>query len=162
MVWIQLTGKASQTLGSVPWVLKVPQPERAYSVKRNDRLLSTMMVIWSVLVSANPIAKDKVKRLTFEDLARLIDLISHLIHIRLTEVAVRCVADFHTPPSRQEIVRTAKSVAIQRGQKLSRRVAVEVWKTESVGRDVPAWAKPQEIGQRCDRVSRCGCQDTVD
>lgn len=42
---VKLTGKASQTLGSVPWFLNVPQPVRAYSVNKNDRLLSTMIVI---------------------------------------------------------------------------------------------------------------------
>lgn len=42
---VKLTGNASQTLGSVPWFLNVPQPVRAYSVNKNDRLLSTMIVI---------------------------------------------------------------------------------------------------------------------
>lgn len=42
-----LTGKASHAFGSVPWSLKVPQPVRAYSVNKNDRLLSIMIVIWS-------------------------------------------------------------------------------------------------------------------
>ena len=41
----KLTGKAFQTLGSVPWVVNVPHPVRAYSVNKNDRLLSTMIVI---------------------------------------------------------------------------------------------------------------------
>jgi hypothetical protein len=50
---VKLTGIASHTLGSVPWSLNVPQPERAYSVNKNDRLLSIMMVIWSVAISSD-------------------------------------------------------------------------------------------------------------
>ena len=72
-----------------------------------------MMVIWSVLVSANLTGKDKVVRLTFEDLARFIDLIPHLIHVCLAEVAVRRVADFHAAPSRQEVVGAPKPVPVQ-------------------------------------------------
>lgn len=49
---MKLTGSASHTLGSVPWSLNVPQSERAYSVNKNDRLLSIMMVIWSSIVSS--------------------------------------------------------------------------------------------------------------
>lgn len=41
----KLTGKTSHALGSVPCACRVPQPVRAYSVKRKVRLDSTIIVI---------------------------------------------------------------------------------------------------------------------
>lgn len=81
----------------MPWFLKVPHPVRAYSVNRNDRLLSIIIVIWSAMVSPVSIVMKGVQSsLTFEDPARLIHLVPHFIHIGFTEVPMRCMADFNT------------------------------------------------------------------
>lgn len=116
---MKLTGSASHTLGSVPWSLNVPQPERAYSVNKNDRLLSIMMVIWSVVISSDSLVYFEEKyQLTFENLARLIHLVPHLPHIGVVKVTVRSVANLDTASSGQEVVRPTESISIQTGQEL--------------------------------------------
>lgn len=65
-----------------------------------------------MLVNADSPIERKMERLTFENLARLIDLIPRLIHIRIAEVAMRRVADFNTAASRQKIVGATEPVPI--------------------------------------------------
>jgi hypothetical protein len=140
---VKLTGIASHTLGSVPWSLNVPQPKRAYSVNKNDRLLSIMMVIWSVAISSDSLVYFEEKyQLTFENLARLIHLVPHLPHIVVAKVTVRSVANLDTASSGQEVVRPTESISIQTGQELRGRVAVEVGQAEGVGCDIPPRSEP--------------------
>lgn len=64
--------------------------------------------------------------LTFKDLARLIDLIPHFVHICFIEIAMGGVTGLNTSATRQEIVGPSQTVAVQTCQELGGRIAVEI------------------------------------
>ena len=99
--------------------------------------------------------------LTLQNLPRLILLHAHLPHIIFAKVAMRRVTDLHAATAGEELIQSTQSVTVQRGQKFSGGVPVEVWQTKRVGCHVPSRSEPEEVGQRSIRVSRLGCQDTV-
>lgn len=75
---------------------------------------------------------------------------------------MRRMADLHRSSTRQKLVRTAQTAAIETSQKLGSRIAMEIWQAEGVGCDVPPGPEPEEIRQWSIGVSRFGCQHTVD
>lgn len=73
-----------------------------------------------------------------------------------------CVATFETAAAGLEVVASAEAFAIQAGQEFRGGVSVEVRQAEGVGRYIPSWTEPKEVGQGSVGVARLGGKDSVD
>lgn len=74
---------------------------------------------------------------------------SHAMLIPLMEPAMRCMTSLKATATGLEIITPAKTLSVDAGKEFRCCVAVEVREPESVGSNVPLWAEPEEVGERC-------------